>query len=76
MNLQKNNRRKDEEVPCEGQGVGDSVCTFQVKKVPRKENVEADRLARIGSGREELEGSGEQVRLLPSPAILGVTPRK
>jgi ribonuclease HI len=45
---------------------------FHVKKVPREENVEADRLARIGSAQEEeLEGSEEQVRLLPSPAILG-----
>jgi ribonuclease HI len=44
---------------------------FHVKRVPREENVEADRLARIGSAQEEeLESSEEQVRLLPTPAIV------
>jgi ribonuclease HI len=44
---------------------------FSVKKVPREENMEADRLARIGSAQEEELGSSEeQVRSLPSPSIL------
>jgi ribonuclease HI len=45
---------------------------FHVKRVPREENAEADRLARIGSAQEEeLESSEEQVRLLPVLAIVG-----